>query len=59
MKIDVFDTLICMIFFLLEIVNEFGILMIPMDGEVFFVINHLCHGIIKNIFQLSCLVFFL
>ena len=53
----VFDTLICMISFLLDIVNEFGILMTPMDSEVCFIIDHLCHGIFKNIFQLSCLVY--
>ena len=54
----VFDTLICMISFLLEIVNEFEILMIPMDGEVCFIIKHLCYGILKNIFQMSLRVFF-
>ena len=47
-----------MIFFQLEIVNKFGILMIPMDGEMCFIIYHLCYGIFKNIFQLSCLIFF-
>ena len=55
---DVFDILICMISFLLEIVNEFEILMTPMDGEVCFIINHLCYGILKNIFQMSLRIYF-
>ena len=50
---DVFDTLICMMSFLLEIGNEFEILMTPMDGEVCFIFDHLCYGIFKNIFQMS------
>ena len=55
---DVFDILIYMISFLLEIVNEFEILMTPMDGEVCFIINHLCYGILKNIFQMSLRIYF-
>ena len=34
---DVFDTLICMMSFLLEIGNEFKILMTPMDSKVCFI----------------------
>ena len=58
LKMDVFDTLICIISFLLEIVNEFEILMTPMDGDVCFIIDHLCYGILKNIFQMSLRISF-
>ena len=55
---DVFDTLICMMSFLLEIGNEFEILMTPMDGEVCFIFDHLCYRILKNIFQMSLRISF-
>ena len=59
MKMDVFDTLICIISFLLEIVNEFEILMTPMDGDVCFIIDHLCYGILKKHFPNEFKNFFL
>ena len=54
----IFDTLISTMSFLLEIVNELEILMTPMDGEVCFIIDHLCYEIFKNIFQMSLRISF-